>query len=123
MDYVVNGEQYALETKRKKNGHPHILGEEHKKVISECIDEDLSAAVKALFQPVDRNSEESVFFDESAFHVNMKRSVLVKERLPWNSYSAHNTSKYNHHLGCNLIKRGLRHPQPPIKRKCRGYAE
>lgn len=31
--------------KRKKNGHPHILGEEHKKVISECIDDDLSAAV------------------------------------------------------------------------------
>ncbi|KAL1931091.1 hypothetical protein VTP01DRAFT_10228 [Rhizomucor pusillus] len=122
--------------KRKKNGRPRILSEEHKKVILGYIVENPSAILeqlmerllqrfeglkvskstvydfvrtqcnlsrkKARFQPVDRNSEDEiqerldwvrkwegtdmdfrtncVFLDESAFHVNMKRSMAWSKK-------------------------------------------
>ncbi|CEG71396.1 hypothetical protein RMATCC62417_07143 [Rhizopus microsporus] len=117
--------------KRRKTGRPHILQEEHKSAILECVDENPSVVLdevmkklkqiftdlkvskttlfdfvkqhcnlslkKARLQPMDRNSEEKiqerldwirkwektdmdfikncVLLDESAFHINLKRSM------------------------------------------------
>ncbi|KAL1929229.1 hypothetical protein VTP01DRAFT_2288 [Rhizomucor pusillus] len=89
--------------KRKKSGRPRILNEEHKQFILEYIDENPSAVLVELVERLLRrferlkNSEGKiqerlhwvrkweaidldfknnyVFLDESAFHVNMKRSM------------------------------------------------
>lgn len=122
--------------KRKSSGRPRILCDEHKRVILEWVDENLSIVLeqlmkklhkkfegirvskttlhrfvknecnltlkKAKFYPTDRNSEANiqgrsdwvrkwdktdmdyrkncVFLDESAFHINMKRSMAWSKK-------------------------------------------
>ncbi|ORE01679.1 hypothetical protein BCV72DRAFT_320557 [Rhizopus microsporus var. microsporus] len=171
--------------KHKKTGRSRILHEEHKQVILQCVDENLSVALeqvmeqllqkfqdpkvskssvnnfvrtecnlllkKAQFQSVDRNSEAKiqerfdwihrwectdmdfrtncVFLDESAFHINLKRSMAwSKKGLPAVVTVPKTRTQTTTILGAisasGLIKCSLRLPQPSAKkRKREGYVE
>ncbi|KAL1936709.1 hypothetical protein VTP01DRAFT_843 [Rhizomucor pusillus] len=175
----------SIFVKRKKNGRPRILGEEHKKVILEYVDENPSAVLeqlmerllqrfeglevskttvydfvrtqcnlslkKARFQPVDRNSEAKVqerldwvrkwegtdmdfrsncvFLDESAFHINMKRSMAWSKKgspavVTVPKTRAQTTTNLGAISASGLVKCSLRLPEPPAKKRKRGgYAE
>ncbi|KAL1935749.1 hypothetical protein VTP01DRAFT_4889 [Rhizomucor pusillus] len=106
---------------------------------------------KARFQPVDRNSEDKiqerldwvlkwegtdmdfmtncVFFDESAFHVNVKHSMAWSKKgspavVTVPKTRAQTTIILGAISASNLIKCSLRLPQPPAKKRKRGgYAE
>jgi transposase len=164
--------------KRRKTGRPHILHDEHKKAILECIDENPSIVLdevmkklkqmftelkvskttlfdfvkqhcnlslkKARLQPKDRNSEEKiqerldwirkwektdmnftrncVFLDESAFHINLKRSMAwSKKGTPAVVTVPKTRATTTTILGAisaeGLIKCSLRLPQPPSNKK------
>ncbi|KAL1934962.1 hypothetical protein VTP01DRAFT_4102 [Rhizomucor pusillus] len=141
--YEVNPD--SIFAKRKKNGRPRILGEEHKKVILEYVDENPSVVLEQLMErllqrfkglkasksPVDRNSGANiqerldwirkwegtdmdfrticVFLNESAFHVNMKRSrFLEKETLTTRINEACNRISLSDFEGYSLTG-GARH--------------
>ncbi|KAL1926038.1 hypothetical protein VTP01DRAFT_7131 [Rhizomucor pusillus] len=91
--------------KRKNSGRPRILNDEHKKVILECVDENPSIVLEQLMERLLQRFEglkvskttlhrfvrkwdmtdidfrkNCVFLDESAFHINMKRSMAWSKK-------------------------------------------
>ncbi|KAL1928080.1 hypothetical protein VTP01DRAFT_2996 [Rhizomucor pusillus] len=177
--YEVNPD--SIFAKRKKNGHPRILGEEHKKVILEYVDENPSVVLeqlmerllqrfkglkvskstvydfvrtqcnlslkKARFQPVDKDSgakvrerldwlskwetthmdfrKNCVIFYESAFHVNMKRSMAWSKKgspviVTVPKTRAQTTTILGAISASGLINCSLRLPQPPAQKRKRG---
>ncbi|CEG79839.1 hypothetical protein RMATCC62417_14255 [Rhizopus microsporus] len=120
--------------KLQKTGRPCLLNEEHKKVILDCIDrnpstvlEQMMKQLRAQFRPVDRNSKEKIkerldWIHESAFHINMKRSMAwSKKGSPAMVKVPKTRAQTATILGAisvaDLVKCSLRLPQSPANKK------
>ncbi|KAL1936110.1 hypothetical protein VTP01DRAFT_244 [Rhizomucor pusillus] len=122
---------------RKKNGRPRILTEEYKKVIVEYVDENPSVVLEQLMERLLQKFEglkiskstlyefvrtkNCVFLDESAFHINMKRSMAWSKKGSPAVVTVHKTTTILGAISASgLIKCSLRLPQPPAKKRKRG---
>ncbi|KAG0947461.1 hypothetical protein G6F57_002319 [Rhizopus arrhizus] len=93
----------SLFKKRKSSGRPRVLSDEHKRSILKWVDENPSIVLEQLMEKLrQRNSEAKiqerfdwirkwdetdmdfrkncVFLDESAFHINMKRTMAWSKK-------------------------------------------
>ncbi|KAL1934995.1 hypothetical protein VTP01DRAFT_4135 [Rhizomucor pusillus] len=168
--HVRTGQRWATQYERdpdsifeklKRSGRPHILNEEHKKVILEYIDENPSAVLEQLMERLHQrrpgfslwtgtamlrfksvligcangrrliwtSGKNCVFLDESAFHINMKRSMAWSKKgspavVTVPKTCARTTTVLGAISASGLIKCSLRLPQPPAKkRKREGHAD
>ncbi|KAG1170467.1 hypothetical protein G6F70_009073 [Rhizopus microsporus] len=125
--------------KRKKTGRLRILHEDHKSVILECIDENPSVVLDEVMKSEEKIQERlnwvrkwektdmdftrnCVFLDESAFHINLKRSMAWSRKgtpavVTVPKTRATTTTILGAISAEGLIKCSLRLPQPPSNKK------
>ncbi|KAG1140234.1 hypothetical protein G6F37_007192 [Rhizopus arrhizus] len=123
--------------KRRKTGRPHILNEEHKKVILECIDANPSVVLDDVMKQLRQSFTElkvskrktdmdfmsnCVFLDESAFHINLKHSMAWSKKdfpavVTVPKTRAKTTTIFGAISAQGLIKCSPKLPQSPSNKK------